>query len=105
MSETSSGSETYTSGAWLVKSGEEDEFVAAWREFAAWAGTLPECGTLRLVRDVEQPSRFLSFAPWESFEAQHAWKGTDEFRERMARVQRHVAEFTPSVYELVAQVD
>jgi heme-degrading monooxygenase HmoA len=97
--------ETYTSGVWLVREGEEDDFVAAWREFAAWAREAPGSGTLRLIRDVEQRSRFLSFAPWESFEAQQAWKDSGEFRERMMRVQRHVAEFTPSVYELVEQVD
>jgi hypothetical protein len=34
-------SETYTSGIWLVKEGEEDLFVAAWREFAEWARTMP----------------------------------------------------------------
>jgi hypothetical protein len=43
--------ETYTSGMWLAKSDDVDEFVAAWRDFASWAHTWPGCGTLRLVRD------------------------------------------------------
>jgi heme-degrading monooxygenase HmoA len=97
--------ETYTSGTWVVKEGEEDAFVAAWTEFVEWASEQPGSGTFRLVRDVENPSHYMSFAPWESFEAQRAWKDTDEFRTRMGRVQQHVAEFTPSVHELVAQVD
>jgi heme-degrading monooxygenase HmoA len=97
--------ETYTSGVWVTKEGEEDEFVAAWRDFADWASQTAGSGTMRLVRDVEQPSRFMSFAPWESFEAQQAWKQSDEFRERMARVQQHVAQFTPAVYELVTAVE
>lgn len=97
--------ETYSNGVWLVKEGQEVEFVAAWREFAAWAGEQPGLGTMRLVRDVRDPSRFMSFGAWESFEAQRAWKDTDEFRRRMNRVQEHVAEFTPSVFELVARVD
>jgi heme-degrading monooxygenase HmoA len=96
---------TYTSGVWLVKEGEEDDFVADWREFAVWARTMPGCGTLMLVRDLDEPSRFMSFAPWESFETQRAWKETDEFRERMTRVRRHVDDFTPRTYESVAQVD
>ena len=29
--------ETYTSGIWIVKEGEEDAFVAAWKQFAQWA--------------------------------------------------------------------
>jgi hypothetical protein len=34
----------------------------------------------------------------------HAWKAAPEFRERMAAVQEHVAEFTPSELELMAEV-
>jgi hypothetical protein len=29
---------------------------------------MPGSGTFRLVRDLDDPSRYLSFAPWESFE-------------------------------------
>jgi heme-degrading monooxygenase HmoA len=63
------------------------------------------CGTLRLVRDPDQPTRYMSFAPWESFEVQRAWKESDEFRERIMRVRRHTEDFTPSTFELVTQVD
>ena len=97
--------ETYTHGVWVVKEGEEDDFVAAWRDFVSWGSESDGSGTFRLVRDVDDPSRFMSFAPWESFEAQQAWKGTDEWRERMARVQQHVAHFTPSVWEFVTDVE
>lgn len=98
-------SETYTSGIWLVKGGEEDDFVAAWREFAEWARAMPGCGALRLVRDLDQPSRFMSFAPWESFDAQRDWKELNEFPNRIAAVRRHTHEFTPSTYELVTKVE
>ena len=97
--------ETYTNGVWMVKPGEEDAFVSAWREFASWGHTWPGCGTLRLVRDTSEPSRYMSFGAWESFDAQRAWKDDPEFRERMARVQRHVENFAPSVFELVTAVD
>lgn len=96
--------ETYTSGSWTVRQGEEDAFVAAWEHFARWAKTMPGCGTLRLVRDTDDPGRFLSFAPWETFEAQRSWKETPEFRERMSTVQQHVEQFVPSTYELVAEI-
>ena len=56
------------------------------------------------VRDVDEPARYLSFAPWESFEAQAAWKADPEFGERIGRVRQHTDEFTPSVFELVTQV-
>jgi heme-degrading monooxygenase HmoA len=97
--------ETYTSGMWLVNEGEEEAFVAAWTEFVTWARSMPGSGTFRLVRDVDEPTRFMSFAPRESFEPQQSWKGTDEFREGMMRVRRHTRDFTPSVYELVTVVE
>ena len=97
--------ETYTSGVWIVKPGEEDAFTQAWTEFVTWASTMPGSGTFRLVRSLEQPGTYLSFAPWESFEAQGAWKENPEFRERLMRVRSHCEDFQPSTYELVTEVD
>jgi heme-degrading monooxygenase HmoA len=97
--------ETYTSGVWHVKRGEEEDFVAAWRDFVAWGSEWPGSGTFRLVRDVDDPATYMSFAPWESFEAQAAWKVDPEFPERIGRVRSHTDEFTPSVFELVTQVE
>jgi heme-degrading monooxygenase HmoA len=45
----------------------------------------------------------LSFAPWESIDAMHAWKNSPEFPQHMGPVLAHVAEFTPQEMELVAQ--
>ena len=94
----------YSSGSWTAKDGEDEEFVAAWTEFARWLSTMPGAGTARLTRDVSDPHRYLSFAPWETPEAMQAWKSNPEFRERMGAVQKHVAEFKPSEFELVAEV-
>jgi len=94
-------SEVYSSGEWRPKPGEEDAFVEAWSEFARWASGMPGAGDVRLVRDLSEPDRFVSFAPWESMEAMRAWKGSPEFPERMGRIQAHVAEFTPTELELV----
>lgn len=96
--------ETYTSGVWVVKPGEEDDFVRSWEEFVGWASQLPGSGTFRLVRDLDQSGRFLSFAPWESAEAQTAWRQHPEFPERLGRVRAHCDEFHPSTYELVTVV-
>jgi heme-degrading monooxygenase HmoA len=97
--------ETYTHGTWQVKAGEEDAFVAAWTDFVTWASDFDGSKTFRLVRDVDQPSRYMSFAPWESAEAQAAWKSTPEFRERIMRVRAHCDDFQPSVFELVTTVE
>jgi heme-degrading monooxygenase HmoA len=96
--------ETYTSGMWLVKPGEEDAFVQAWTEFVEWGSGFPGSGMFRLVRDLEVPGRYMSFCPWESFEAQQAWKEDPEFRERIGRVRAHCEEFEPSTLELSAEV-
>ena len=46
----------------------------------------------------------MSFAAWESFDAQRAWKEDPEFRERIGRVRAHCAEFEPATLELSAEV-
>ena len=97
-------SEAYSSGTWVAKDGEDEAFVAAWTEFAGWLSTMPGAGTARLTRDTSEPHRYMSFAPWESADAMRAWKSNPEFRQRMAAVQEHVTEFTPSEFELVAEV-
>ena len=96
--------ETYTSGVWIVKPGEEEAFVQEWTDFVTWASSMPGSGSFRLVRDVEHPGTYLSFAPWESFDAQNSWKEQPEFRERIMRVRSHCEDFQPSTYELVTQV-
>ena len=98
-------SETYTSGAWVVKAGEEEDFVREWTEFASWASGFDGSGTFRLVRDLDRPATYMSFAPWESFDAQQAWKEEPEFRERIMRVRRHCEEFQPTTHELVTRVE
>jgi heme-degrading monooxygenase HmoA len=96
--------ETYTTGAWIVKSGEDDAFIREWTAFVTWASRMPGSGTFRLVRDLDHPRTYMSFAPWESFEAQHAWKDLPDFGERISRVRKHCEDFRPATYELVTEV-
>jgi heme-degrading monooxygenase HmoA len=97
--------ETYTSGTWMVKAGEEDAFVEAWREFVTWASELPGSGTFRLTRELGQPNHFLSFGSWENAEAQSAWREHPEFAERLGRVRTHCDDVSASAYELVTTVE
>ena len=96
--------ETYSSGVWAVKSGEEDAFLADWKEFVSWAAELPGSGEFRLLRDIDLPNRYASFGSWEDHDAQNAWTQHAEFAERLGRVRAHCDDFTPSSYELAAQV-
>ena len=95
----------YTMGSWTPNPGREEAFVQAWSEFAAWASSQPGAGTLRLVRNLTAPERFVSFGDWKAIAVVRAWKGSPEFKERMARVLQHVSEFNPTELELVATAD
>jgi heme-degrading monooxygenase HmoA len=95
-------SELITTGIWLIKPGEEEAFVQAWTSFAEWAATMPGATTLRLCVDRGNASRYISFAPWIDAASAHAWKTRPDFRERMGRVQQHVAAFEPIELDLVA---
>jgi heme-degrading monooxygenase HmoA len=98
-------SEVYTTGSWKPNPGGEDAFVAAWTRFAGWASSMSGAGTLRLVRDLHDPGRYVSFGDWESIGQVKAWKSSPEFRERMAQVLQHVDEFQPTELALVATAE
>lgn len=87
-----------------MKPGEDDAFVEAWEEFVTWASTMPGSGTFRLLRNLDQPNTYLSLAPWESFEAQKAWRAQPEFADHIGRPQSHCEDFESSGYELVTEV-
>ena len=94
--------EIFTYGRFEVAPENEEPFVGAWSEFATWASERNGAATLRLVRDVRQPGRYVSFGQWDDAEAIQAWKSSPEFKERLGRVVRHATEFEPT--ELVAML-
>lgn len=96
--------ELITTGVWRVGAGHEAEFVAAWTAFAEWASGRPGAGTLRLGRDAGDPSRYVSFAPWQDDASVRAWKSAPEFRERIALVLQYVDMFEPAELDVVATV-
>ena len=93
----------YTTGSWQPFPGQEDEFVAAWEEFAGWAAGLPGAGEAILARDLRDAARYVSFLGWDGMGSVRGWKGHPEFKERMGRVQRFVDKFAPTEVEVVAQ--
>jgi heme-degrading monooxygenase HmoA len=96
----------YTHGRWVVKEGQEEKFQAAWQETAEWtnaniSGTV--AGEARLLQDLEDPTRFYSFGPWETLEAIEAWRGADGFQERVGRVRELLESFEAHTLRLVVQ--
>jgi heme-degrading monooxygenase HmoA len=68
----------------------------------------PHLARLRNVAARSRPLRTESIhelRPWESFDAQQAWKDSPEFKERIMRVRQHVDDFVPSVFEYVTSVE
>ena len=97
-------SEIYTVGIWTVKAGREDEFVAAWRAMGEATTAEFPAAHGRLLRDVENPSRFVSFGPWESMEEVEAWRASAPFKEGVARIRDLLDAFEPGTYALSAEV-
>ena len=93
----------YTHTAWRVKPGHEQEFVAAWEEWARWSALQGLRSSARLLRDVDDPGRFLSFGPWEDLETVRRWRSLPGFQERIARLQAAVESFEPRTLEQVAE--
>jgi heme-degrading monooxygenase HmoA len=104
---TTEGTETgepYTHGVWTVKPGREEQFVAAWTEFADWTGReVPGSAWAKLMRDSGAPNRFISVGPWESLEAIETWRSNPGWSERVGRLRELLDGFEPCTLELVAE--
>jgi heme-degrading monooxygenase HmoA len=88
--------EIFTFGRFEVESANEDAFVDAWTEFASWTSEKPGAKTIRLVRDVRNPGRLISFGQWDDADAVRARKSSDEFKERIGRLVKQATEFEPT---------
>ncbi|KWX00381.1 antibiotic biosynthesis monooxygenase [Carbonactinospora thermoautotrophica] len=94
----------YSMGEWYVKEGREEEFVELWQRFADWTVQRVHGSTwVRLLRDLEDPRRFISFGPWADQEAIDAWQEMPEAREYLAALRELVEGFEPRTLELAGQ--
>jgi heme-degrading monooxygenase HmoA len=94
----------FTHTTWQVKAGQEEEFVARWREWAEWSHRQGLRAHARLLRDVENPGTFVSFGPWETIAAVRTWRHEAGYHERVARLQELVERFEPRTLEQVAEI-
>jgi heme-degrading monooxygenase HmoA len=94
--------EIFTYGRFEVDPDNEDAFVEAWSELAAWISQRPGNQSVRLMRDVRNIGRIISVGKWDDAEAVRAFKSAAEFKEQLGRVVRLAKDFEPT--ELVTLV-
>lgn len=93
-------SQPYTSGRWTVVPGQEEQFVAAWRELGEWTSAeIPGARWATLLQHQEKPNLFLSFGPWENADAIASWRGSPGFQERVERIRALLEDFEPGVFD------
>jgi hypothetical protein len=96
----------YTAGVWIVKPGHEDEFIAAWRDFAEWTlRTIDGSVWGTLLRDREMPNRFMSFGPFQRIEDIESWRAHPGFAERVGRVRALCDRWDPSTLDEVTTIE
>jgi heme-degrading monooxygenase HmoA len=95
----------YSMGLWIAKPGLEDEFAAAWQQFADWSLGAIEGGLwAKLLRDRTQTNRFVSFGPWDSLEAIEAWRSHPGFAERVGPIRELIESLEAYTLEAVVEV-
>jgi quinol monooxygenase YgiN len=104
-SPTARGGAVYASGVWIVKSGHEDEFARIWQTVADEAALEFPGVTFRLLRDAENPRRFVAFSgAWRNAEQVAAARSLPSFQQLMAGVDRIVESADLSTFELAAEI-
>lgn len=95
----------YASGAWIVKKGHEEEWARMWQAAADEASLQFPGVTFRLLRDVENPRRFVAFSgAWRNAEQIAAARALPSFRDAMVASQKIVESVELSTFELAAEV-
>lgn len=95
----------YTSGVWIVKSGKEDEFARRWQESAGALALDYEGVKFALLRDRENPRRFLSLGEgWRNPEQIEEARSTPSYQDSLASMWRLLESGDISTFELVAEV-
>jgi heme-degrading monooxygenase HmoA len=95
----------YTSGVWNARAGKDEEFARRWQEGVDQLSLGLPGVTFRLLRDTENPTRFVSVAgPWRNREQFEATRSSEEFQKRMAAVDDVLESYEIGVYDLVVQV-
>ena len=94
-----------TSGIWVVKKGREREFAHRWEESSSnLSREFPDV-TFRLLRDREDPRRFISLGEgWRNVEQIEAARSLPSFQDAMASIWNVLESGDISTLDLVVEV-
>ena len=95
----------YTSGVWVVKEGREDEFARRWQESADRTALEVPGVKFMLLRDRENPRRFVSLGEgWRTADQIEAARSSPDFQDAMASIWRMLDSGEITTLDLVASV-
>jgi quinol monooxygenase YgiN len=94
-----------TVGTWLVKEGREDEFARRWEESASSLALQFPDVTFRLLRDRDNPRRFMSMGEgWRNLEQVEQARSLPSFQDSMASIWRLLESGEISTLDLAVEV-
>jgi len=95
--------EIYTLGLWRVKPGQDEVFIAAWKELGEYFLSLPTPpGQGVLVQSLDDAQLFYSFGPWPSLEAVQAMRANPSTPEKIGKLSTLCEEAKPGGFRVVA---
>lgn len=98
-------SKTWVSGNWQVAEGNAETFVDRWTDFLTWTKDAnPGFLSARLIRDLEDPLHFVSFASWQDVDSVRAWKQQPDFAEHFQKCRALCTDMRSAVYELARAI-
>jgi heme-degrading monooxygenase HmoA len=93
----------FTSGRWVVKAGDEDEFIERWTAFTEWSlENVAGAEDFALIQDAGDSTRFLSFGAWKDTDSVQGWRNSPEFGERLGHCRELCDDFEARDYVLVS---
>jgi heme-degrading monooxygenase HmoA len=94
-----------TTGIWLVKEGREDDFARRWEQSASNLSLEFPGVTFRLLRDRENPLRFVSLGEgWRNMEQVEASRDLPSFQDAMSSIWRLIESGDLSTLDLVVEI-
>lgn len=92
----------YTSGSFVVRRGQENDFIRAVEAVAEWTiENYSSVSEIVLFRDQTRSGRFITLFRWDDDESIDAWRADPEFGVYMSQIREHCEKV--EVYSLVRE--